>query len=119
MSHWLGPTLLAPPLSMVWQVKQSFWKSSLPCSTLALASLGPIGGSSAAAGAAAVSVDAPSATAMAGFSRCSGETTALDTLPTTIAKSADARKQPATVLKLAIVDPAAPDLSDAAVARPE
>src|SRR5580704_5088594 len=103
MSHWFGPTLFGPPLSMVWQVKHCFMKIALPASTLALASKGSIGGSSSAGAAAAVSVGASSATANAGFSSLCTGTTALETLPTTIAKSAEARTQPATVLKLAIV----------------
>jgi hypothetical protein len=45
-------------------------------------------------------------------------------LPTTIAKRAEAKKQPATVLKLAIVksrssNPAAANFSGVAVARPK
>src|SRR5215468_3326188 len=88
---------------MVWQVKHCFWKIALPASTLALASLGPIGGSSAAGAAAAVWVGASSSTASAGFSSLCACTTASEILPTTIAKRAEARMQPATVLKLAIV----------------
>src|SRR4029077_16519519 len=97
--HRLGPTLLGPPLSTVWQVKHCFWKIALPASTLAPASLGPIGGSSAA-GAAAVAAPsgASSLTASAGFSSLCGCTRALETLPTTIANRAEARTQPATVL---------------------
>ena len=56
-----------------------------------------------AAGAAALAAaGAASATAMCGLSGMCGCTTALETLPTTIAKRAEARTQPATVLKLAI-----------------
>src|SRR5262245_37302705 len=103
MFHWLGPTLLTPPLSMVWQVKHCCWNSALPLSTLASLSLGPIGGSSAAGVVAVAMADPSSLTGIAGFSGACGLTRALETLPTTIAKSAEARKQPAIVLKLAIV----------------
>src|SRR5258707_3882295 len=33
ISHWLGPTLLTPPLSMVWQGKHCLMKIALPAST--------------------------------------------------------------------------------------
>src|SRR5438132_392623 len=118
MFHWLGPTLLAPPLSIVWHWKHCCTNSALPCSTLASLSLGPIGASSA--GAADAVSGAASETAIAGFSGMCGATRALDTLPTTIANSAEARKQPAIVLKLAIVASRSPQtFSVVAVARPK
>jgi hypothetical protein len=43
----------------------------------------------------------------------------LDTLPTTIANSAEARMQPATVLKLAIFGSQDTKIQDVAVARPQ
>src|SRR5436190_22017608 len=119
MSHWLGPTLLTPPLSMVWQVKHCCLNSASPCWTLASLSLGPIGGSSAGF-AAQAATGAASATAIAGFSSGCTLTSAFDTLPTTIANSAEARKQPAMVLQLAIVGsrPGVSLFPDVAVARP-
>jgi len=72
-------------------VKHCCWNSALPFSTLASLSLGPIGGSSAAGAAEAVSGGA-SLTAIAGFSSGWVETRALETLPTTIAKRAEAKK---------------------------
>ena len=87
---------------MVWQVKHCCMKIALPFSTLASLSLGPIGGSSAGC--------APAAASGARLGHGDRRllqlvriTSAFDTLPTTIANSAEARKQPAIVLKLAIV----------------
>ncbi|MCX7363012.1 MAG: hypothetical protein NTV97_14320 [Alphaproteobacteria bacterium] len=84
-------------------------KTALPASALAPASFGSIGASSAGAAAAAVSGTA-SVTAIAGLSSLCGWTRAFDTLPSTIAKRAEARTQPATVLKLAISEPAAAEI---------